>query len=95
MQKLRLFITINILAVLGLMSLYAFQIVKINEYDYQARLAQKQMASLSQSLREMENVYASSSSLNDLWPMISALELEEVDEITYISVDEKTFTARR
>jgi hypothetical protein len=95
MQKLRLFITINVLALLGLMSIYAFQIVKINEYDYQARLAQKQITHINQSLREMENVYASSSSLNDLWPMINNLELEEVDEITYINVDEETFTARR
>lgn len=95
MNKLRFFITLNILVALVLMSLYAFQIVRINEYDYQARLYRQQISQLRQSLRDLENIYASSSSLNDLWPMINGLELEEVDEITYISIDDRTFTAQR
>ncbi|HQO27857.1 MAG TPA: hypothetical protein PKX21_02250 [Candidatus Pacearchaeota archaeon] len=95
MNKLRLFISLNILAALVLISLYAFQIVRINEYNYQAQLYHQQIVELKQSLHDLENVYASSSSLNDLWPMINELELEEVDEITYISIDDRTFTAQR
>ncbi len=95
MPKLKFIVAVNILALMSLMVFYAMQIVAINEYGYQINNGRVKVAELEESLREMENVYASSSSLAGLWPAINDLELEEVKEINYISINENTFAAIR
>jgi hypothetical protein len=95
MKKLNYILTLNVFLVLILMGFYASQIVSINEYDYEIRGNQRESAQLRQAIRETENVYASSSSLGGLWPMINDLELEEVKEITYINIGEETFAVSR
>ncbi len=94
MNVIKCVIAVNMIVVVSLAALYAFQIVRVNEYDFQIRSYQREVSQFRQSLREMENLYASSSSLGGLWPTIEKLELEEVGEITYISVDEGTFARR-
>lgn len=95
MPKISLAVFVNIMVVLCLIALYAFQIVRLNENDHLIGVYEREIAELRQSLHEMENVYASHSSLSELWPVIHELELEEVREITYINVDASLFAASR
>lgn len=95
MPKFKFIIAINTIALVALMICYAMQVVAINEYGYQINNGRAKITELKESLREMENVYAASSSLAGLWPMIENLDLEEVKEITYININENTFAAIR
>jgi len=95
MSKFKFVIAVNTLALVALMVCYVMQIVTINEYGFQINNGQAKITELRESLREMENVYAASSSLTGLWPMIDDLDLEEVKEITYININEDTFAAIR
>ena len=95
MTKTKTITIINIFILLTLISVYAFQVVQLNECDYRVSSYQQQINQAKQSIAEMENVYASHSSLNGIWPMIHDLNFEEVKEVAYIRVSEPVFAVSR
>jgi hypothetical protein len=90
-MKIKFLITIGLLSAMILTGFYAFQIIKINEHHYQIQEYKRELVELEESLNQLENIYAESSSLIDLWPTIDSLDFEEVKEITYISIEEQVF----
>ncbi len=93
-MKIKFIVAVNLLTVVMLSAFYVFQIIEVSEYDYQIRDYKQELIKLKESLTRLENVYASSSSLANLWPAINDLGFEEVEEIIYVSVEEQTFAAK-
>lgn len=93
-MKIKFIIAVNLLTVVMLSAFYVFQIIEVSEYDYRIRDYKQELTELKESLTRLENVYASSSSLANLWPAINDLGFEEVEEIIYVSVEEQTFAVK-
>jgi len=78
---------ISIIAVILLVSLYVFQIQAMISNAHQQGEYTEEKQILSQQLESLQSQYTKVNSLDQLLPQISQLDLQEVEQVSYIELN--------
>ena len=72
--------------ILSLSVFYIFQINQSTKNSYLAKIYQQKVAVLLDETQELKNKYTFVNSLENLLPAIQELELEKIQEISYLNL---------
>jgi len=86
--------TSSIVFIAFFVGFYVFQIQGLTQHYYQAKIYQKEIKTLTNSIQNLDNQYQSLASLGQLLPKIQELGLIKVESLGYLDLGTNQMAAR-